>query len=59
MPTHHIVAMLPPAWGHTISYINAVDQMLAVDPTLVITIVQHNLIGAYLPKNTRQHLNCV
>ncbi|KAJ7915914.1 hypothetical protein B0H13DRAFT_2452303 [Mycena leptocephala] len=44
MAPHHIVAMLPPAWGHTISYIHAVDQMLAVDPTLVITIVQHNLI---------------
>ncbi|KAJ7915915.1 hypothetical protein B0H13DRAFT_2270159 [Mycena leptocephala] len=44
MATHHIVAMLPPAWGHTISYINAVTQMLAVDPTLVITIVQHNLM---------------
>ncbi|KAJ7880194.1 hypothetical protein B0H13DRAFT_2345734 [Mycena leptocephala] len=44
MPTHHIVAMLPPGWGHTISYINAVTQMLAVDTTLVITIVQHNLM---------------
>ncbi|KAJ7915931.1 hypothetical protein B0H13DRAFT_2452325 [Mycena leptocephala] len=44
MATHHIVAMLPPAWGHTISYINAVTQMLAVDPTLVVTIVQHSLM---------------
>jgi hypothetical protein len=52
MATHHIVALLPPAWGHTISYIHAANQMLGMDPTLVITIVQHNLIGAYLPKNT-------
>ncbi|KAJ7915910.1 hypothetical protein B0H13DRAFT_1999169 [Mycena leptocephala] len=44
MATHHIVALLPPAWGHTISYIHAANQMLGVDPTLVITIVQHNLI---------------
>lgn len=58
MATHHIVAMLPPAWGHTISYINAVTQMLAVDPTLVITIVQHNLMGAYLLQNTKQSPNC-
>ncbi|KAJ7141551.1 hypothetical protein C8R46DRAFT_1200689 [Mycena filopes] len=33
METHHIVAMLPPLWGHT---------MLAKDPSLVLTIVQHN-----------------
>ncbi|KAF8184336.1 hypothetical protein K438DRAFT_1837899 [Mycena galopus ATCC 62051] len=43
-PTHHIAAMLLPAWGHTISYMHAVTQMLATEPGLVITIVQHNLI---------------
>ncbi|KAJ7325407.1 hypothetical protein DFH08DRAFT_968639 [Mycena albidolilacea] len=44
IPTHHIAAMLPPAWGHTISYMHAATQMLATEPGLVITIVQHNLI---------------
>ncbi|KAJ7099797.1 hypothetical protein C8R44DRAFT_888484 [Mycena epipterygia] len=42
MATHHIAAMLSPAWGHTVSYISVAIQMLQKDPTLVITIVQHN-----------------
>jgi hypothetical protein len=49
MATHHIVAMLPPAWGHTISYIYIAVQMLTEDPTLVVTILQHNVIGAWCP----------
>ncbi|KAJ7802602.1 hypothetical protein B0H14DRAFT_2464201 [Mycena olivaceomarginata] len=44
MTTHHIVAMLPPAWGHTISYIYVAVQMLTKDSTLVVTILQHNII---------------
>ncbi|KAJ7302757.1 hypothetical protein DFH08DRAFT_977602 [Mycena albidolilacea] len=43
-PTHHIAAMLLPAWGHTISYIHAATQMLITEPGLVITIVQHDLV---------------
>ncbi|KAF7313026.1 hypothetical protein MKEN_00987600 [Mycena kentingensis (nom. inval.)] len=38
---HHIAAVLPPAWGHTVGYLHLAVQMLAVDPTLVVTIVQH------------------
>ncbi|KAK7042781.1 hypothetical protein R3P38DRAFT_3348674 [Favolaschia claudopus] len=40
----HIVAMLAPAWGHTISYIHFMNQLLRMDEGLVITIVQHNLL---------------
>lgn len=47
MATRHIVAMLLPAWGHTIGYLNAAIQMLSKDSGLVITIVQHNLVGAF------------
>ncbi|KAJ7093701.1 hypothetical protein C8R44DRAFT_749753 [Mycena epipterygia] len=42
MTTHHIATMLSPAWGHTVSNIYVAIQMLQKDPTLVITIVQHN-----------------
>ncbi|KAJ7751878.1 hypothetical protein DFH07DRAFT_825755 [Mycena maculata] len=42
MSNHHVVAMLGPAWGHTISYIHLATQLLQRDPTLVITLVQHN-----------------
>jgi hypothetical protein len=45
MASHHIIALLAPAWGHTISYINIATQMLQRDPKLVITIVQHNVLG--------------
>ncbi|KAK7007571.1 hypothetical protein R3P38DRAFT_3325149 [Favolaschia claudopus] len=40
----HILAMLAPAWGHTISYIHFMHQLLRMDEGLVITIVQHNLL---------------
>jgi hypothetical protein len=46
MVTHHIVALLVPTWGHTVSYLYVAIQMLQKDPTLVITLVQHNLVGA-------------
>ncbi|KAJ7137142.1 hypothetical protein C8R44DRAFT_729053 [Mycena epipterygia] len=42
MATHHIATMLGPAWGHIVSNICVAIQMLQKDPTLVITIVQHN-----------------
>ncbi|KAJ7780422.1 hypothetical protein B0H14DRAFT_2538394 [Mycena olivaceomarginata] len=48
MTTHHIVAMLPPAWGHTISYIYVAVQMISKDPALVVTILQHNIIGSQM-----------
>jgi hypothetical protein len=45
MATHHIASMLPPAWGHTISYSHLAVQLLNKDPNLVVTIMQHNLMG--------------
>ncbi|KAJ7146992.1 hypothetical protein C8R44DRAFT_973525 [Mycena epipterygia] len=42
MATHHIASLLIPSWGHVVSYISLVVQMLQKDPTLVITMVQHN-----------------
>ncbi|KAJ7088118.1 hypothetical protein C8R44DRAFT_991172 [Mycena epipterygia] len=44
MPARHIVAMLVPAWGHTVSYIYLATQMLQKDPDLVITMVQHSSV---------------
>ncbi|KAJ7140391.1 hypothetical protein C8R46DRAFT_1013542 [Mycena filopes] len=44
MPTHHIVAMLPPAWGHVVSYLHIASQMLKMDSTLGITIVISALV---------------
>ncbi|KAJ7073436.1 hypothetical protein B0H15DRAFT_957201 [Mycena belliarum] len=43
MVPHHIVALLHPAWGHTVSYIYIATQMLQKDPALVLTIVHHNV----------------
>ncbi|KAJ6502850.1 hypothetical protein C8R47DRAFT_1251687 [Mycena vitilis] len=44
MPARHIVAMLPPAWGHTVSYIHAATQIISKDPAVIITVVQHALM---------------
>ncbi|KAJ7683434.1 hypothetical protein B0H17DRAFT_1137753 [Mycena rosella] len=44
MENHHITAILLPSWGHTISYCYLVTSCLQKDPTLVVTIVQHNLL---------------
>ncbi|KAJ7721999.1 hypothetical protein B0H16DRAFT_1431546 [Mycena metata] len=44
MPTHHIAALLPPAWGHVVSYLHIVTQMLKKDTTLGITIVTSALV---------------
>ncbi|KAJ7751888.1 hypothetical protein DFH07DRAFT_921892 [Mycena maculata] len=48
MSPHHIVTMLIPAWGHTVSYIYVATQMLQRNPTLVITLVQHNVLVAQM-----------
>ncbi|KAJ7447918.1 hypothetical protein B0H11DRAFT_2082010 [Mycena galericulata] len=48
MATHHTVAMLPPAWGHTASYMYLAIQMLQLRPNLVITLVQHNCMVAQM-----------
>ncbi|KAJ7213515.1 hypothetical protein GGX14DRAFT_445315 [Mycena pura] len=52
MATHHIrvVAMLAPAWGHTISYLYLAVQLLNKDPALVITILQHNKVVSQMEK---------
>ncbi|KAJ7174026.1 hypothetical protein C8R43DRAFT_1102548 [Mycena crocata] len=47
--THHIVALLPPAWGHASPYAYMATQLLQKDPTLVISIVQHNVIDCSVP----------
>jgi hypothetical protein len=46
MTAHHIAAMLVPSWGHTVSYLYIATQMLQKDPTLVISLVQHNMFGS-------------
>ncbi|KAJ7206379.1 hypothetical protein GGX14DRAFT_643524 [Mycena pura] len=50
MATHHILAMLAPAWGHTISYLYLAVQLLNKDPALVITILQHNQVVSQMEK---------
>ncbi|CAK5267059.1 unnamed protein product [Mycena citricolor] len=44
MPSRHVLTLLAPSWGHTLPYIHLTTRMLASDPELVITIVQHNLV---------------
>ncbi|KAJ7758362.1 hypothetical protein B0H16DRAFT_1821696 [Mycena metata] len=44
MPTHHITVLLPPAWGHVVSYLHIATQMLKKDTTLGITIVTSALV---------------
>jgi hypothetical protein len=48
MTAHHIATLLTPAWGQTTSYIHVATQMLNKDPDVVITIVQHNVMGVYV-----------
>ena len=36
-----------PAWGHTVGYIHMAAQLLQRDPTLVITMVQHNIVSEW------------
>ncbi|KAJ7049078.1 hypothetical protein C8F01DRAFT_1266117 [Mycena amicta] len=52
MPTtHHILTLLSPAWGHTVGYMHLALQMLKADSTLVISILQHNLVVAQMEKD--------
>ncbi|KAJ7743914.1 hypothetical protein DFH07DRAFT_890604 [Mycena maculata] len=55
MATHHIVALLIPSWGHVGSYIYLATQMLQRDPTLVITMVEHN---SMVPQMEAELLSC-
>ncbi|CAK5277002.1 unnamed protein product [Mycena citricolor] len=49
MPSRHILTFLAPAWGHALPYIHLTTRMLASDPELVITIVQHkSFVGRML-----------
>ncbi|KAJ7436856.1 hypothetical protein FB451DRAFT_1453522 [Mycena latifolia] len=50
MATHHIAAMLIPAWGHTVSYIYLATRMLQKDSTLALTMVQHNSVVPQMEK---------
>ncbi|KAJ7627142.1 hypothetical protein FB45DRAFT_920733 [Roridomyces roridus] len=48
MTTHHIAALLTPAWGQTTSYISTATALLNKDPDVFITIVQHNVMVAQM-----------
>ncbi|KAJ7648514.1 hypothetical protein B0H17DRAFT_1148018 [Mycena rosella] len=48
MATHHIVAALIPAWGHTVSFLHVASLLLQKDPNLVMTLVQHNIVVAQM-----------
>ncbi|KAJ7049080.1 hypothetical protein C8F01DRAFT_1266119 [Mycena amicta] len=51
MPTtHHISTLLSPAWGHTVGYMHLALQMLKADSTLVVSILQHNLVVVQMEK---------
>ncbi|CAK5282975.1 unnamed protein product [Mycena citricolor] len=50
MPTRHILTILSPAWGHVLPYIHLTTKLLASDPELVITIVEHNVLVAKMLK---------
>ncbi|CAK5269017.1 unnamed protein product [Mycena citricolor] len=61
MPSRHIVALLPLAWGHTLPYIHLTTRMLALDPELVVTIVQHDNFGSLykiIPKMLKEFGLC-
>ncbi|KAF7314864.1 hypothetical protein MKEN_00961000 [Mycena kentingensis (nom. inval.)] len=47
---HHTAALVPPAWGHCVCYVHLVVQLLAADPTLVLTIIQHNSMVVMMQK---------
>ncbi|CAK5269532.1 unnamed protein product [Mycena citricolor] len=50
MPSRHILTLLAPAWGHSLPYIHLTTRMLASDPELVVTIVQHNILVPQMKK---------
>ncbi|CAK5272181.1 unnamed protein product [Mycena citricolor] len=53
--SRHIATLLSPAWGHALPYLHLAIRLLRTDPSLVITIVQHNLV---VPKMTRELEGC-
>ncbi|CAK5270148.1 unnamed protein product [Mycena citricolor] len=55
MPSRHILTLLGPAWGHVLPYIHLTTRMLASDPELVITIVQHNV---FVPRMFKELDSC-
>ncbi|CAK5272295.1 unnamed protein product [Mycena citricolor] len=55
MPSQHILALIGPAWGHALPYIHLATRMLASDPDLVLTIVQHNIL---VPKMVKELGSC-
>ncbi|KAJ7024035.1 hypothetical protein C8F04DRAFT_1132549, partial [Mycena alexandri] len=50
---NHIAALLPPAWGHVVSYLHIAMQMLKKDTTLGITIVTSALVVGRLDAELR------
>ncbi|KAF7316044.1 hypothetical protein MIND_00122100 [Mycena indigotica] len=50
MSTHHIATLLPPMWGHTVGYLHLSVQLLGADPTLVMSIVQHQVLVSQMEK---------
>ncbi|CAK5266491.1 unnamed protein product [Mycena citricolor] len=55
MPSRHILTFLAPAWGHALPYMHLTTRMLAADPDLVVTIVQHNIV---VPKMLEELKTC-
>ncbi|CAK5272637.1 unnamed protein product [Mycena citricolor] len=55
MPSRHILALIAPAWGHTLPYIHLTTRMLALDPDLVVTIVQHQ---NFVPRMLKEFGSC-
>ncbi|CAK5272613.1 unnamed protein product [Mycena citricolor] len=50
MVSRHVLALIAPAWGHTLPYIHLATRLLASDPELAVTIVQHNNIVSKMMK---------
>ncbi|CAK5272303.1 unnamed protein product [Mycena citricolor] len=55
MPSRHVLTLLAPAWGHALPYMHLTTRMLASDPELVVTIVQHNIL---VPKMMKELESC-
>ncbi|CAK5272298.1 unnamed protein product [Mycena citricolor] len=55
MPSRHILALIAPAWGHALPYIHLTTRMLALDPDLVVTIVQHQ---SFVPRMLKEFGTC-
>ncbi|KAJ7174036.1 hypothetical protein C8R43DRAFT_634845 [Mycena crocata] len=48
MAARHIVALIAPAWGHAGPYCYLAVQMLDTDPSVAVSIVQHNIMAAQM-----------